>query len=220
VQREGHAERSFVDQPRRLQRIATRFEELVLGAGPTPAENALARGALSRRRAGDNAADRVDVMVSAVADLQLGDEALWRTLLRATLERWSAQGPDTERVPIRGDTRITTTTQALAPLADAIPPAHPGVAVTASSGDGGFGVEFPAVSPFVTGVGGTSLVRDDSARGWSETAWSGAGSGCSTVEGKPSWQTDGGCGNRTVADVSAVADPNTGVAVFDSNNGG
>jgi len=73
--------------------------------------------------AGDNAADRVDVMVSAVADIQLGDEALWRTLLRATLERWSAQRSDTERVPVRGDTRITTTTQALAPLADAIPPA-------------------------------------------------------------------------------------------------
>jgi hypothetical protein len=73
--------------------------------------------------AGDDAADRVDVMVSAVADMQLGDEALWRTLLRATLERWSAQSPDTERVPVRGDTRITTTTQALAPLTDAIPPA-------------------------------------------------------------------------------------------------
>jgi len=73
--------------------------------------------------AGDNAADRVDVMVSVVADTQLGDEALWRTLLRATLERWSAQRSDTERVPVRGDTRITTTTQALAPLADAIPPA-------------------------------------------------------------------------------------------------
>jgi subtilase family serine protease len=97
---------------------------------------------------------------------------------------------------------------------------HPGVAVTASSGDNGFGVEFPAASPFVTAVGGTSLVQDGSARGWSETAWSGAGSGCSAFESKPSWQTDGGCGNRTVADVSAVADPNTGVAVFDTNNGG
>jgi subtilase family serine protease len=44
----------------------------------------------------------------------------------------------------------------------------------------------------------------------------GTGSGCSSFEPKPSWQTDTGCGNRTVADVSAVADPNTGVAVFDS----
>ncbi|HKN98307.1 MAG TPA: S53 family peptidase [Pseudonocardiaceae bacterium] len=93
---------------------------------------------------------------------------------------------------------------------------HPGVAITASSGDGGFGVEFPAASQFVTAVGGTSLVRANNARGWSETVWSGAGSGCSAFVTKPAWQTDAGCARRTVADVSAVADPNTGVAVFDS----
>jgi hypothetical protein len=91
---------------------------------------------------------------------------------------------------------------------------HPGVAVTASSGDSGFGVEFPASSPHVVAVGGTSLRTLANARGWTETAWSGAGSGCSTVYAKPSWQTDTGCAMRTVADVSAVADPNTGVAVF------
>jgi subtilase family serine protease len=93
---------------------------------------------------------------------------------------------------------------------------HPGVAITASSGDSGFGVEFPAASRDVTAVGGTSLTRASNARGWSETAWSGAGSGCSAFISKPSWQTDAGCANRTVADVSADADPNTGVAVFDS----
>jgi subtilase family serine protease len=92
--------------------------------------------------------------------------------------------------------------------------AHAGIAVTASSGDSGFGVEFPASSPHVTAVGGTSLRTAANTRGWTETAWSGAGSGCSTVFPKPSWQTDTGCANRTVADVSAVADPNTGVAVF------
>ena len=92
---------------------------------------------------------------------------------------------------------------------------HPGVAVTASSGDSGYGPQFPASSPHVTAVGGTSLTADSStARGWSETAWSGAGSGCSTVYPKPSWQTDTGCANRTIADVSAVADPDTGVAVY------
>jgi subtilase family serine protease len=91
---------------------------------------------------------------------------------------------------------------------------HAGVAVTASSGDSGFGVEFPASSPHVVAVGGTSLRTLANARGWTETAWSGAGSGCSTVYAKPSWQTDTGCAMRTVADVSAVADPNTGVAVF------
>jgi subtilase family serine protease len=93
---------------------------------------------------------------------------------------------------------------------------HPGVAITVSSGDNGFGVEFPASSQFVTAVGGTSLRRDASARGFSETAWSGAGSGCSAYIAKPSWQTDGGCARRTVADVSAIADPNTGVAVYDT----
>jgi subtilase family serine protease len=91
---------------------------------------------------------------------------------------------------------------------------YAGIAVTVSSGDGGFGVEFPASSPHVTAVGGTSLVRSSNSRGWSESAWSGAGSGCSAVYAKPTWQTDSGCARRTVADVSAVADPNTGVAVF------
>ncbi|HEY3463736.1 MAG TPA: peptidase S8 [Amycolatopsis sp.] len=93
---------------------------------------------------------------------------------------------------------------------------HPGVAITVSSGDAGYGVEFPAASRYVTAVGGTSLKKASTTRGWSETAWSGAGSGCSAYITKPSWQTDSGCGKRTVADVSAVADPATGVAVYDS----
>ena len=95
---------------------------------------------------------------------------------------------------------------------------HPGVAITVSSGDSGYGVEYPAASPYVTAVGGTTLSRAaGTTRGWSESAWSGAGSGCSASEAKPSWQADPGCARRTVADVSAVADPNTGVAVYDSN---
>jgi len=93
---------------------------------------------------------------------------------------------------------------------------HPGVAITVSSGDGGYGVEFPAASQYVTAVGGTTLNTSATTRGWSETAWSGAGSGCSAYIVKPSWQTDAGCARRTVADVSAVADPNTGVAVYDT----
>ena len=93
---------------------------------------------------------------------------------------------------------------------------HSGVALTVSSGDSGYGVEVPAAFKTVTAVGGTSLRPDaTTARGWTETAWSGAGSGCSAYVSKPSWQTDA-CANRTVADVSAVADPNTGVAVYDS----
>jgi hypothetical protein len=89
-----------------------------------------------------------------------------------------------------------------------------GVAVTVSSGDSGYGVNFPASSPHVTAVGGTSLFRSSNPRGWSEIAWSGAGSGCSSVYPKPSWQTDTGCSKRTVVDVSAVADPSTGVSVY------
>jgi len=93
---------------------------------------------------------------------------------------------------------------------------HPGVAVTASAGDSGFGVEYPAASRFVTAVGGTSLNTAANARGWSETVWNGSGSGCSAVDAKPAWQTDTGCARRTNTDVSAVADPATGVAVFDT----
>ncbi len=93
---------------------------------------------------------------------------------------------------------------------------HPGVAITVSSGDDGYGVEYPAASQYVTAVGGTSLSRASNTRGWSETAWSGAGSGCSAYDAKPSWQKDTGCAKRTVADVSAVADPNTGLAVYDT----
>jgi subtilase family serine protease len=94
---------------------------------------------------------------------------------------------------------------------------HPGVAITVSSGDSGFGVEFPASSHYVTAVGGTHLVMSGTTR-VSETAWSGAGSGCSAfnvaLTGAASFNT--GCPRRAVADVSAVADPNTGVAVYDT----
>ncbi|MFE3267162.1 carboxypeptidase regulatory-like domain-containing protein [Streptomyces sp. NPDC059215] len=98
---------------------------------------------------------------------------------------------------------------------------HPGVAIVASSGDSAYGVSFPAAAPHVTAVGGTSLVRDpDRTRGWSESVWNshggGPGSGCSAIEPKPSFQKDDGCAHRTVADVSAVADPETGVAVYDT----
>jgi subtilase family serine protease len=91
---------------------------------------------------------------------------------------------------------------------------HAGIAVTVSTGDSGYGVQFPANSAYVTAVGGTSLSKASSARGWSETAWSGAGSGCSAITAKPTWQTDTLCARRMVADVSAVADPNTGASVY------
>ncbi len=98
---------------------------------------------------------------------------------------------------------------------------HPGVVITASAGDSGYGVEYPAAAGTVTAVGGTSLVRAANARGWTESVWStssleGTGSGCSAQMAKPRWQTDAGCSRRTVADVAAVADPDTGVAVYDT----
>ena len=100
---------------------------------------------------------------------------------------------------------------------------QPGKAVTVSTGDSGYGVAFPASSPHVIAVGGTHLVRASNSRGWSETAWSAGGSGCSSVYAKPSFQTDPLCTKRMEADVSAVGDPNTGVAVYgpvNRNNSG
>nr|WP_225956730.1 putative Ig domain-containing protein [Amycolatopsis lexingtonensis] len=97
---------------------------------------------------------------------------------------------------------------------------HPGVAITASTGDSGYGISYPASSQYVTAVGGTSLSRNSSTRGWGETAWSGAGSGCSGSVAKPSFQNvTTGCAMRAVADVSAVADPQTGVAVYQTYGG-
>jgi subtilase family serine protease len=95
---------------------------------------------------------------------------------------------------------------------------HPGIAITASSGDSGFGVSYPASSRFVTAVGGTTLTAASNSRGFTETVWNGAGSGCSRFNTQLSGQAGAGtgCSRRAVADVSAVADPNTGVAVFDS----
>ncbi len=105
---------------------------------------------------------------------------------------------------------------------------HPGVDITFSSGDGAYqgGVQYPSASPFVTSVGGTQLKPKSNTRGWKETAWvsksttpptQGSGSGCSSYEPKPAWQTDPGCSNRTTADVSAVA---ANVKFYDSQDGG
>jgi len=93
---------------------------------------------------------------------------------------------------------------------------HRGIAITVSSGDAGFGAAVPAAFATVTAVGGTTLWRSATARGWSEAAWQYAGSGCSSYIPKPAWQHDRDCGTRTIADVAAVADPDTPVAVYDS----
>ncbi len=101
---------------------------------------------------------------------------------------------------------------------------HTGVVYAVSSGDWGYanGVSYPSTSTHTVAVGGTSLVTAATSRGWSETAWGtnwgvGTGSGCSAFVAKPSWQhiiAGSVCAKRAGNDVSAVADPNTGVAVY------
>jgi len=92
-----------------------------------------------------------------------------------------------------------------------------GVSFTASAGDSGSGVIYPAASPFVVSVGGTTLNVDGSGNVQSETAWSGSGGGVSSYESKPSYQNGFNSNSgRGVPDVSYDADPNTGVSVYDS----
>ena len=98
---------------------------------------------------------------------------------------------------------------------------HPGIAITASTGDNGYqGASFPASSSYVTAVGGTSLTKAGTARGWSEKAWSGAGSGCSSYNAALAAAAPfgTGCAKRAMADVAAVADPQTGIAVYAPTN--
>jgi hypothetical protein len=98
---------------------------------------------------------------------------------------------------------------------------HPGIPIVAAAGDNGYGVQFPAAATGVIAVGGTTLTQtsDSGTRSASESAWSGTGAGCSQYVAKPSWQSDASCPRRSVNDVAAVADPNTGVWAYDQNSG-
>jgi subtilase family serine protease len=95
-------------------------------------------------------------------------------------------------------------------------------AVTASSGDDGYGAEYPAASADVIAVGGTSLDPDPSnpsnPRGWDEIVWPGTGSGCSAFVAQPAWQAvlPLACKKRMIGDIAYDADPSTGVAVYDT----
>lgn len=110
------------------------------------------------------------------------------------------------------------------PAVDQIYFNFPGIAFVAASGNTGGATQWPAVSQYVTAVGGTSLnqlpnpipgPQRNRPLGWYETAWSGSGSGCSPFQPKPAWQTDTICPTtRTSADVAAVANPSTGFAVY------
>lgn len=99
----------------------------------------------------------------------------------------------------------------------------PGIAFVAAAGNGDYsGFLYPAASQYVTAAGGTSLDRSlrrvpgpqAKRSGWYESSWSRSGSGCSQIQPKPPFQTDPDCPMRTVADVSALADPATGFAFY------
>jgi hypothetical protein len=96
---------------------------------------------------------------------------------------------------------------------------HPGRILTASAGNGGSGVAQPCSFAGVVCVGGTSLRAASSHRGWAERAWIASSSGCSAYVPRPRWQHVKNCKMRSVSDVSAVADPNTGVFFYQSPAG-
>jgi hypothetical protein len=104
------------------------------------------------------------------------------------------------------------------------PSGHQGVTFLASTGDSGSPSGYPAVSPNVVAVGGTTLSIDSSGDYLGESAWSDSGGGISAFESQPSYQAGNVNGlsstKRTVPDVAMDADPNTGVYVLDSYSGG
>ena len=88
-----------------------------------------------------------------------------------------------------------------------------GVRVVAAAGDGGPAALFPASATNVIAVAGTTI--NVSGTTVSESLWSSSGGGCSAVFAKASFQP-AWCGKRSIADVAAVGDPNTGLAFYDS----
>lgn len=94
---------------------------------------------------------------------------------------------------------------------------HPGIIITASSGDSGPGASQPCTYATVVCTGGTTLTAASGSRGYTETIWSSAGGGCSADVAKPSWQSSyTKCSKRVAPDNAFDANPSTGVAVYDS----
>jgi hypothetical protein len=98
------------------------------------------------------------------------------------------------------------------------PAGHPGVTFVASTGDGGARSQYPASSPNVVAVGGTSLYTDGRGGYGSEVGWSGSGGGVSRYERRPAYQggVNPGRAFRSAPDVAFDADPYTGVTICDS----
>ncbi len=99
-----------------------------------------------------------------------------------------------------------------------------GASFFASSGDNGTGPSWPAASPNVVAVGGTTLkIKNDNFVSAIETAWNGSGGGVSTYEREPSYQLDYSIskakGYRAIPDVAYNADPKSGFAVYKSTSG-
>jgi subtilase family serine protease len=139
-------------------------------------------------------------------------------LVEAKTNSWRNLGASVDEAVALGATIITNSYGATGNGANPADYNHPGVMILASGGDKRYYAhrdQEPADLPTVVAVGGTSLRRGGAGRGWTETVWSGTGSGCSRFT-KPVWQRDAGCKDRTANDVAAVADPQTGVAVYDS----
>jgi hypothetical protein len=157
-------------------------------------------------------------------------------LVEASSEEFSDLGAAVNTAASLGATEVSNSYGAAEEAADASLDSadyeHSGIVVSASSGDCGYlndacsgeeasGANFPAGATGVLAVGGTSLSESKGA--WSSTAWDEGGSGCSDVFDAGAWQSSAanfaatGCGaHRSVADVAAIGDPNTGVDVYDS----
>jgi subtilase family serine protease len=96
-----------------------------------------------------------------------------------------------------------------------------GITFVASTGDSGAPGGYPAYSPNVLAVGGTSLYLDSWGDYQGEAGWSGSGGGISQVEPEPAYQDSvQNTGTRTIPDVSYDADPNTGFYTYDTAAGG
>jgi subtilase family serine protease len=140
------------------------------------------------------------------------------TLIEAKDSKWRNLGEANDEAVALGGHIVSNSWGGSNPGANPADYDHSGVIILASGGDHGYygrAIQEPAQFPTVVAVGGTTLSRGGGSRGWTETVWSGTGSGCSHLA-KPPWQSDTGCKHRTANDIAAIGDPQTGVAVYDS----
>ncbi len=147
----------------------------------------------------------VDAVSSACPDCKI-------LVVQATDNSWNNLGTAVNRAAMQSGVRAISNSYGGGNMSNNSMWEHKNMAVTASTGDSGFnGGSYPASDTKVVAVGGTSVFRDTSRRGYHETAWSGAGSGCGTNP-QPAWQSGAGttCSTKASADVSAAADPNNG----------